>query len=61
MTQVLDPATNALPNVYSAVPLEGGWEEGALQYFWKKFGSAALQHVGHPGRRPALTRGRLGR
>ena len=46
VTQVLDPATNALPNVYSAVPLEGGWEEGALQYYWKKFGSAPLQHVG---------------
>ncbi len=44
--QVLDPATNALPNVYSAVPLEGGWQEGPLQYFWKKFGSEPLQHVG---------------
>ena len=39
VTQVLDPATNALPNVYSAVPLEGGWQEGALQYF-EQFGSA---------------------
>ncbi|MGA3146553.1 MAG: ABC transporter substrate-binding protein [Acidimicrobiales bacterium] len=46
VAQVLDPATNALPNVYSSVPLEGGWEEGALQYYWKKFGSAPLQHVG---------------
>jgi ABC-type branched-subunit amino acid transport system substrate-binding protein len=34
---VLDPATNKLPNVYSAVPLNGGWEEGPLQYFKKKF------------------------
>lgn len=46
VTEVLDPATNKLPNVYSAVPLEGGWQEGALQYFKGKFGLAALQHVG---------------
>jgi ABC-type branched-subunit amino acid transport system substrate-binding protein len=46
VTEVLDPATNKLSNVYSAVPLEGGWQEGALQYFKGKFGLAALQHVG---------------
>jgi ABC-type branched-subunit amino acid transport system substrate-binding protein len=46
VTEVLDPVTNNLPNVYSAVPLEGGWQEGALQYFKGKFGLAALQHVG---------------
>jgi branched-chain amino acid transport system substrate-binding protein len=46
VTEVLDPVSNALPNVYSAVPLEGGWQEGALQYFKGKFGSAPLQHVG---------------
>lgn len=46
VSQVLDPATNKLPNVYSAVPLGGGWQEGALQYFWKKIGSGPLQHVG---------------
>ena len=34
---VLDPATNKLPNVYSPVPLNDGWEEGPLQYFKKKF------------------------
>jgi branched-chain amino acid transport system substrate-binding protein len=34
---VLDQATNKLPNVFSAVPLNGGWEEGSLQYFKKKF------------------------
>ena len=61
VTQVLDPATNDLPNVYSAVPLEGGWQEGALQYFKKKFGSAPLQHVGTLVGRPPLARGRLGR
>jgi branched-chain amino acid transport system substrate-binding protein len=34
---VLDGTTNKLPNVFSAVPLNGGWEEGSLQYFKKKF------------------------
>ncbi len=36
---VLDPATNKLPNVFSAVPLNGGWEEGPLQYYKSKFGN----------------------
>jgi len=43
VTEVLDPATNKLSNVYSAVPLEGGWEEGPLQYYKKKFGKAVIQ------------------
>ncbi len=34
---VLDSTTNQLPNVFSAVPLNGGWEEGPLQYYKKKF------------------------
>ncbi len=34
---VLDATTNSLPNVFSAVPLNGGWEEGPLQYYKKKF------------------------
>ncbi len=34
---VLDATTNKLPNVFSAVPLNGGWEEGPLQYYKKKF------------------------
>jgi branched-chain amino acid transport system substrate-binding protein len=46
VTEVLDAATNKLPNLYSPVPLEGGWQEGPLQYFKTKFGSAPLQHVG---------------
>ena len=46
VTEVLDPATNKLPNLYSAVPLEGGWQEGALQYFKNRFGTSAVQHVG---------------
>jgi branched-chain amino acid transport system substrate-binding protein len=46
VTEVLDPATNKLPNVYSAVPLEGGWQEGPLQYFKNVFGTAVVQKVG---------------
>ena len=34
---VLDTTTNKLPNVFSAVPLNGGWQEGPLQYFKQKF------------------------
>ena len=34
---VLDPVTNKLPNVYSAVPLNAGWEEGPLQFLKKKY------------------------
>ena len=37
---VLDPTTNKLPNVFSAVPLNGGWEEGPLQYYKTKFPKA---------------------
>ncbi len=34
---VLDPVTNKLPNVYSAVPLNAGWEEGPLQFVKTKY------------------------
>jgi hypothetical protein len=34
---VLDPVTNKLPNVYSAVPLNAGWEEGPLQFLKSKY------------------------
>ncbi len=34
---VLDPTTNKLPNVFSAVPLNGGWEEGPLQFIKKQY------------------------
>ncbi|MGH9080451.1 MAG: ABC transporter substrate-binding protein [Acidimicrobiales bacterium] len=34
---VLDPTTNKLPNTYSPVPLNDGWEEGPLQYFKHRF------------------------
>ncbi len=33
----LSPTTNALPNTFSAVPLDGGWETGPLEYFKAKF------------------------
>jgi ABC-type branched-subunit amino acid transport system substrate-binding protein len=39
ISNVLDTTTGSLPNVYSAVPLNGGWQEGPLQYFKKKFPS----------------------
>jgi branched-chain amino acid transport system substrate-binding protein len=34
---VLDPTTNKLPNTYSPVPLNDGWEQGPMQYFKTKF------------------------
>jgi hypothetical protein len=34
---VLDPATNKLHNVFSAVPLDAGWEEGPLQFIKKQY------------------------
>ncbi len=34
---VLDSTINALPNVFSAVPLNGGWEEGPLRYYKMRF------------------------
>ena len=54
VTQVLDPATSALPNVYSAVPLGGGWEEGPLQYFKGKFPHGGAQRRRHPHLQPPL-------
>jgi len=45
IANVLDTTTGSLPNVYSTVPLNGGWQEGPLQYFKKKFPSD-VQAVG---------------
>ncbi len=45
VANVLDTTTGQLPNVYSAVPLNGGWQEGGLQYFKKKF-PAEVKAVG---------------
>jgi len=39
VSQVLDHTTTNRPNVYSAVPLNDGWQEGPIQYFKKKFPS----------------------
>ena len=45
ISNVLDTTTGSLPNVYSPVPLNGGWQEGPLQYFKQKFPSD-VQAVG---------------
>jgi branched-chain amino acid transport system substrate-binding protein len=37
ISNVLSLATSNLPNVFSPVPLEGGWEEGAVQYIKSQF------------------------
>jgi ABC-type branched-subunit amino acid transport system substrate-binding protein len=37
VSMVLDATTRKLPNVFSAVPLNGGWQTGSLEYFKKKF------------------------
>jgi len=39
VSNVLDTTTGSLPNVFSPVPLNGGWQEGGLQYFKQKFPS----------------------
>jgi len=39
VSNVLDTTTGALPNVFSPVPLNGGWQEGPLQYFKQKYPS----------------------
>jgi branched-chain amino acid transport system substrate-binding protein len=43
--QILDPATNALPNTFSPNPSAGGWELGPLTYFQTKYPSEVL-HAG---------------
>ena len=37
VANVLDSTTGKLPNVFAPVPLNGGWQEGPLQYFKQKF------------------------
>lgn len=37
VSEVLDSATGKLPNVFQAVPLADGWQEGPIQYFAHKF------------------------
>ena len=55
VSNVLDTTTGKLPNVYEPVPLNGGWQEGPLQYFKKKFPNA-IDATAVAGRRPALGR-----
>jgi len=45
VSQVLDNATNKLPNVYSPIPLADGWASGPMDYYYKKFTSLA-SHAG---------------
>ena len=45
VSQVLDHDTTNLPNVYSPVPLNDGWQEGPIQYFKQKF-PAEVKAVG---------------
>ena len=37
VSQVLDNATNKLPNVYSPIPLADGWASGSMNYFYNRF------------------------
>ena len=41
VSQVLDDATNKLPNVYSPIPLADGWASGPMNYYYNKFKSDA--------------------
>lgn len=45
VSQVLDNATNKLPNVYSPIPLADGWASGPMNYYYKRFTSDA-SHAG---------------
>ncbi len=45
VSQVLDDATNKLPNVYSPIPLADGWASGPMTYYYNKF-KADASHAG---------------
>ncbi len=45
VSQVLDDATNKLPNVYSPIPLADGWASGPMTYYHNKF-TADASHAG---------------
>jgi branched-chain amino acid transport system substrate-binding protein len=45
VSQVLDDATNKLPNVYSPIPLADGWASGPMNYYHNKF-RADASHAG---------------
>ena len=45
VSQVLDDATNKLPNVYSPIPLADGWASGPMNFYYNKF-KADASHAG---------------
>ena len=45
VSQVLDNATNKLPNVYSPIPLADGWASGPMTYYHNKFTADALSLI----------------
>ncbi|HZM58030.1 MAG TPA: ABC transporter substrate-binding protein [Acidimicrobiales bacterium] len=45
VSQILDNATNKLPNVYSPIPLADGWASGPMTYYHNKF-KADASHAG---------------
>ena len=45
VSQILDNATNKLPNVYSPIPLADGWASGPMTYYYNKF-KADASHAG---------------
>ncbi len=57
---VLDPATNKLPNVFSPVPLNAGWEEGPAAVHQEEVPERRPRRGRHGGR-TAVGRGGLGR
>ena len=62
VSEVLDPATNKLPNVYSAVPLRGRLAGGSAPVLQAaSSGRRRCSTVGTLVGRPAVARGRLGR
>ena len=45
VSQVLDDATNKLPNVYSPIPLADGWASGPMDFYYNRF-KADASHAG---------------
>ena len=45
VSQILDNATNKLPNVYSPIPLADGWASGPMNYYYNRF-KAEASHAG---------------
>jgi substrate-binding family protein len=60
VANLLDLKTGKLPNVYSPVPLGGGWEEGPIQYFKQRFPQDLDAAGSLVGNLPGATSGWLG-